>query len=190
MSSTVFQAKEIDFFNSNLFTEYDKNNIVMSDKSVYYCDIHLFVSQFENIAHLQDQKTVQINLHTCLQEFTLIWYAAKFFLEWYDLSISLENWVHELISQFKISSSKAMKTLLKKKYSVNNIINDQDLMTYVQTVIQHRKSTKLSSYNQILCAWQNLNSAHQLHVLKLIIIIIKSQFIDSLLNKKEMWIHY
>jgi len=188
--STVFHAKKIDFFNSTLSAKYKEDNIVTADKTVYYYDVHLFVSQFQSIAHLQEQKMMQINLHTCLWEFTLIWYATKSSLEWHSLSFFLKDWIHELTSWFKISSSETMKTLLKKKYSVNDVINDQDLMTYIQTVVQHRKSAELFFYNQILFAWQNLDLTLQLHISKLIIVTMKSQFIDSLLDKKEMWICY
>jgi len=69
---TIFYAEKIDFFDSILSVKYEKDNIVTADKTVYYCDVHFFVSQFQNIVHLQEQKTMQINLHICLQEFILI----------------------------------------------------------------------------------------------------------------------
>jgi len=49
---TVFCAEEIEFFNFTLFVKYEEDNIVTADKTVYYCNVHLFVSQFQSIAHL------------------------------------------------------------------------------------------------------------------------------------------
>lgn len=83
-----------------------------------------------------------------------------------------------------------MDALLKEKYTVEDVRNGRDPMAYVQAVVRHAKSAELPLYNSVLFAWRNLDSRLQLHVPRPTIETSESQFIDSLLEKKEVWVRH
>lgn len=181
-----FKFNKIGYFNPHLPAEYSEGDIVTSGKSMYYHNVHLFVSQIELIAVIWGN-VIAAHLHTCLQGTALAWYAAKSPLECSGLASSIMAWVQELTDQFKISPSETMKSLMQKWYTIDDVIQGRDSMIYVQAVIQHVKSAKLSSYNWVLFTWWNLNTCLQIHVPKPMFNITESQFINILNNRKETW---
>ena len=75
-SWVTWKSEEIKFFDSYLDVSYSIEDLVSVRKNIYYCDIHLFVTQMTNIIRIHNSELVAQNLHICLCETALQWYAA------------------------------------------------------------------------------------------------------------------
>jgi len=89
--SLVFQSENIDYFDLHLNDAYKKGNFVQLKKNVYYCDVHLFLSQAKAAAMIKSTHLIYISFHICLCDFTQQWYVAELSdLQWDSLHKGLD----------------------------------------------------------------------------------------------------
>lgn len=65
--TTTFRADEIGFFDPHLNEAMEKVDIVQVGQDIYYCNVHLFVSQARAIANVKGARYIRIGLHLCLR---------------------------------------------------------------------------------------------------------------------------
>ncbi len=70
MPSLVFWSKNIDYFDLHLNDAYKKSNFIQLKKNVYYCDVHLFLSQAKIAVMIKSTHLIHISLYICLCDFT------------------------------------------------------------------------------------------------------------------------
>jgi len=75
--SLAFQPEDIGYFDPHLDDAYGKGDFVQLGKDVYYCDVHLFLSQAKATAMVKGTHLIHISLHICLRGFTQQWYVAE-----------------------------------------------------------------------------------------------------------------
>jgi len=68
--SLIFQSKNINYFNLHLDDAYKKSNFVQLKKNVYYCNVHLFLSQAKIIIMIKSTHLIHISLYIYLCSFT------------------------------------------------------------------------------------------------------------------------
>ena len=103
------------------------------------------------------------------------------------LNQNLNQWEKYLVKKFRESSTKIMKELVKKSYSMTNVQHERESKEYAQKIIWLDKSIELSIFNQLLQIWNELDIDFQLHVNKFINDIKLSDFLRDLNDKKHSW---
>lgn len=114
--------------------------------------MHLFVAQTVNIIRTKGSALVAVNLHTCLCETALQWYAALNSLQQISLTVSYDAWVSSLRECFKIIQFQTMQSLLAKSFTVNNVKAGWNPMKYIQDLVHDGKSASLLTQQQLLLA--------------------------------------
>ena len=66
-----FKTSNVDYFDSNLSNNYDKENVITSNEKIIYRDVFLFVETVKFITSLVKYETTRIRLHRCLRNTTL-----------------------------------------------------------------------------------------------------------------------
>ena len=72
ISRNQFRAFDIEFFNSQLNTQYELKDVVQVKKTIYYRNVFLFVKQIKDTIIILSKDVVRINLFTCLKKTTQI----------------------------------------------------------------------------------------------------------------------
>jgi hypothetical protein len=70
-SKIAFKFKELNFFDPELFEEYDINDLVYSNKNTIYKSVYLFIERIRNIAKIKISTIVQIYLFIYLRKTAL-----------------------------------------------------------------------------------------------------------------------
>ena len=187
-----FQSKHLDFFDSfhdNKSVTIDATMKFTSESTIFR-DVHLFMIKAKNFATIKDDDFVRRNLYLCLKSDVLNWYTSlltdmkKDFLL---LNQNLNQWEKYLVKKFRKTSTKIMKELVKKSYSMTNAQHERESKEYAQKIIRLDKSVELSIFNQLLQIWNELDIDFQLHVNKSINDIKLSDFLRDLNDKKHSW---
>ncbi len=64
----VFRAFDVEFFDSQLNSSYDQDDVVQIKRDLYYKNVYLFVERVKNAVIMSETETVRTNLSTCLRE--------------------------------------------------------------------------------------------------------------------------
>ena len=186
----TWKSEEIGFFDPHLDVSYGVGDLVSVRKNIYYCDMHLFVAQVANIARICGSELVAQNLHICLCETALQWYAALDLLQQISLEVSYDAWISSLTDQFKVTEFRVMKSLLASSFIIDNVKNGCNFQEYVQALVCDSKSAELFTQQQLLFAWCQLDPALMRDIFRLTQHITVTQFIDQLNEKWDVWLHY
>ncbi len=63
-----FWASNVEFFDSQLDSSYDSEDVVQIKRDLYYKNVYLFVKRIKNAVIMFEAKIVQINLFACLRK--------------------------------------------------------------------------------------------------------------------------
>ncbi len=72
-----FWVFNIEFFDSQLDSFYDSENVVQIKRDLYYKNVYLFVKWIKNAIIMFKVKIVKMNLSACLRKSTQIWYIEE-----------------------------------------------------------------------------------------------------------------
>ncbi len=67
-----FRAFDVRFFDSQLNSSYDSDDVVQVKRDLYYRNVYLFVKRVKDVVIMFDVEVVRTNLSTCLRESTQI----------------------------------------------------------------------------------------------------------------------
>jgi hypothetical protein len=73
----VFKVFDVEFFDSQLDSSYDSDDVVQIERDLYYKNVYFFVKRVKDVVIMFDVEVVRTNLLTCLRESTQIWYTEK-----------------------------------------------------------------------------------------------------------------
>jgi len=71
ISFLIFKLEEIRYFDSELDTWYDEEDIITVEKDSYTWDMHLFISWIKNVIAIKEADQVKIQLLRALKEIAL-----------------------------------------------------------------------------------------------------------------------
>ena len=77
ISFSVFKLEEIRYYNLELDTWYDEENIVTVEKNSYIQNMHFFINQIKNAAAIKKADQIKIQLFRTLKKITLKWYINE-----------------------------------------------------------------------------------------------------------------
>ena len=142
-----FHFEEVNFFNSHLDAKnYESDDIIDAEKKIYFYDIHLFINFFKNVIHIKTDEVIHHNFNKCLHSIAQNWYIRQLLaIEdnyiWKDQDI--ECWEKMLFHHFKWIQFNAMKELKTEWYIIQDVKNNQELLSFVLNVICHIKNADM-----------------------------------------------
>ena len=68
ISFSVFKLEEIEYYDSELDTQYNEKNIVIIEKKIYIWNMHFFISWIKNAAAIKKTDQVKIQLSEALKK--------------------------------------------------------------------------------------------------------------------------
>ena len=121
-SSNRWNVIDLDYFNSHLDKSYDKGEIVIVDKDLYFRSVILFIERIKDIVVIKSNALIRINLNISLRGIALKWYIIELFnLKRIDLrnnSRDIEKWYNVLLARFKELLEIALSHLIFEKYTL------------------------------------------------------------------------
>ncbi len=64
----AFRAFDVKFFDSQLNSFYEQNDVVQINRNLYYRNVYLFVKRVKDVVIMSEAKIVRTNLFACLRE--------------------------------------------------------------------------------------------------------------------------
>ena len=187
-----FVIKKLEFFDFNYddkSTSIDSSLKNINDDTMYR-DVHVFVNWIKNFVNIQNVELIRSNLYKCLKRDALIWHISlltNIKKRLLTMNIELIEWENALMTEFRESTFKIMKTFVTNRYIMQDAFNQRLFRDYALFVIRLNKSIELSLFNQLLQIWNDFDSNFQLHVTKFIHVIRMSDFFHELNDKKNLW---
>jgi hypothetical protein len=71
-SKDYFKASDVRFFDSQLNSSYEFDDVIQIDRDVYYRDVYLFVERIKDAIILSEEDVIKANLFSCLRDTTQI----------------------------------------------------------------------------------------------------------------------
>jgi hypothetical protein len=65
---SFFRAFDLKFFDSQLNSFYESNDVMQVKRDLYYKDVYLFIERIKNVVIMFDVEAIRTNLSTCLRE--------------------------------------------------------------------------------------------------------------------------
>ena len=130
------------------------------------------------------------NLYICLRETTLTWYTSS--LEddqkrLVKLENDVEKWIKILLKKFRQSFSTAMITVIRKRYTMNDVRRKRESIEYAQIITRAARSAKMSMYNQIYLIYNELDLKFRRDLPISLKSIDMDSFLFELEFKKKIW---
>ncbi len=72
VKKSFFRAFDVKFFDSQLNSSYDSDDVVQVERNLYYRNVYLFVKRIKNVVIMSETDAVRINLSTCLRDSTQV----------------------------------------------------------------------------------------------------------------------
>jgi hypothetical protein len=186
----TFDIRFFDFMYDNKFT-FTKEFIKHVDKDIYFRNVHLFLKRVKDVIRVKNVNQVRKNLFICLRELTLQWYISKLSeniknLLKYDNEI--EYWEKKLLKRFKKSVSVTMTSLIKKKYTMNDVKRRRKFRKYADVILRVAKFADLTSkINQIFLIYNEIDVKFQRNLFMSKIDIKLNSFLINLDDRKNVW---
>jgi ABC-type multidrug transport system permease subunit len=68
-----FRVQNVDFFDSQLDSSYELENVIQIERGVYYKDVYLFIKTIKNAVIMIKSDAIKIDIFSCLKDSTSIW---------------------------------------------------------------------------------------------------------------------
>jgi hypothetical protein len=160
-------------------------------KDIYFRNVHLFLKRVKNVIRVKNVNQVRQNLFICLRNLTLQWYiseSSENIKNWLRYDNEIEYWKKELLKRFKKSVSVAMTSLIKKKYSMNDVKRRRKSREYADVILRVAKSTDLiPKISQIFLIYNEIDVKFQRNLSMSKFDIKLNNFLTELNDKKNVW---
>ena len=191
-SVSKWNSSNIEFFDSHFNEKITAIAFAMkhSDKNTYYRDIHFFLERCSNIVTVKDEQLVRENLFICLRELTLQWYISEMTSDAKTLvkyAFEIQHWFAKLLEKFKKRSNVALVTLMKEKYTFENVRKQRESREYASIILRAAKFTNLAVSDQISMIWNELDAKFQRDIRRSFETTIINDFLNSLDEFKDIW---
>ena len=188
-----WNAIELEFFDSM----YDNKSINIkqimkhTSKNTYFRNIHLFLDRVKNITIIHDDQFIRENLFICLRDTVLQWYTFELSTEIKDLlryDQDLKYWIDQLLKKFKKSWNISIITILRKRYTMNNVRRRREYRKYASIILRATKSANMSFVvNQIAIIYNDLNVEFQRDFIKSNVVTSLNAFLRKINDFKHIW---
>lgn len=129
--------------------------------SIYYRDVHVFVSSIRNIVSARSDEKVRHHVHASLRGPAAEWYAMEltdFEKEALRNTPAEAGWIPQLMTRFQPNPAKAMNDLENLRYGKMDVIAGKTPTAYTQEIIQAAGAAGITvRWSQLLLAWTHLD---------------------------------
>ncbi len=192
VKKSSFRASDVEFFDSQLDSFYDSENVVQIERDLYYKDVYLFVKRVKNAVIMSEAKTIRTNLSICLRESIQIWYIEKLSdLKKKVLRIledDVDHWCNVLLKKFKKSVVFALNYLITEKYILNDVRANKNISSFVFQIMRHAKIVNIVDLHEQLIWVYNVIVSELTRDIDLSDENITTMiFLKNLETKKNIW---
>ena len=166
------------------------NAIEHSEKDIYFRNVHVFIERIKNMTQIKDDILIRNNLYSCLRDIALAWYTSNLSDDHKRLikfDIEIDEWIRILLKKFKQSSETVLATVIREKYTMEDVRRRRELVEYAQIITRAARSAEMSIYNQIYLIFNDLDVEFQRDLNILIETTELDAFLQELDLKKEIW---
>jgi hypothetical protein len=139
----AFRAFDVKFFDSQLNSFYEQNDVVQINRNLYYRNVYLFVKRVKDVVIMSEAKIVRTNLFACLRESAQIWYIEELSdLEKKTLRTLDEetnHWCNALLKKFKKFVVSALNYLITERYILDDVRVNKNISSFVFQIMRHTK---------------------------------------------------
>ncbi|RYC55019.1 hypothetical protein CHU98_g11190 [Xylaria longipes] len=161
------KAEEVGFFNPST-KDNDGSGAVAHGKQTIYTDVWAFTDRLSHLAVTHGEEKVKTVWTTCLQATALAWHTT----ELTDLEkTALRGGTVQLICEtlqkrFKKNHSDALQSLQQSRFTMYDLQQGKALRPFIQSVIRDGKACGYTLKNQLLAAFESLDSDIQSQLTK------------------------
>ena len=186
-----WNVDEVDFFD----LMYDGKSAVTdeliehTDKNTYFRDVSYFIDRIKNMTEVKKIEVVRQNLYICFRDIALVWYITIFTEDQkrlVKLNNDVDEWARVLHKRFKKSASSVMTTIIKKRYTMNNVKRKREFMKYAHIITRAAKITDMIVIVQIFLIFNDLNLKFRRDLSKITNNITMKTFLQNMKNNKKI----
>ena len=191
--NSKWNVAELKFFDSM----YDNKSInidqVMkhTEKDIYFRKIHLFLNRVKDMTIIHDDQFIRENLFICLKSAALQWYIFELSTETKELlryEQNLKYWTDQLLKRFKKSSNVFIITILKERYTMNDVRRRRKFREYAFIILRAAKSTDMKFVtNQIAIIYNELDLEFQRNLIRFENVSSLNTFLREINDFKHIW---
>lgn len=114
---------DLGYFDLHLNRAYEKGEIVLIGKDMYYRNIVLFVQRFQSLVTFRGATFINVNIATSLRDSTFMWYTSEFSdfnRNTLNNDSGMKNWVNTHSHHFKVPTSVTLGLLTNETYFFDN----------------------------------------------------------------------
>jgi hypothetical protein len=187
---TISNIEFFDLMYDNKFT-FTKEFIKHVEKDIYFRDVHIFLKRVKNVIRVKNVNQVRKNLFISLRDLTLQWYISKLsenIKNLFKYDNEIEYWKEKLLKRFKKSVSVTITSLIKEKYTMNDVRRRREFREYVDVILRAAKFADLiSKINQIFLIYNEIDVKFQRDLFMFKVDIKLNNFLIELNDKKNVW---
>jgi hypothetical protein len=143
VKKSFFRAFDVKFFDSQLNSSYDSDDVVQVERNLYYRNVYLFVKRIKNVVIMSETDAVRINLSTCLRDSTQVWYIENLSdlkkKTLCTLDEDADHWCNALLKKFKKSMTSVFNYLIIERYILNDVRVNKNISSFVFQIMKHAK---------------------------------------------------
>jgi hypothetical protein len=192
VKKSSFRISNVRFFDSQLNSFYDSDDVVQIKWNLYYKNVYLFVKRVKNAMIMFDVDIVRINLSACLRETTQVWYIENSSDLKEEALRTFENdvdyWCNALLKKFKKFVAFALNYLIIERYTLNDVRKNRNISNFVFQIMRHAKAANIANLHDQLTWAYNVIASELIKDIDLFDENISIMtFLKNLKTKKDIW---
>jgi hypothetical protein len=154
IKKSSFRVSDVRFFDSQLNSFYDSDDVVQINRDLYYKNVYFFVKRVKDAMIMSNAEIVRTNLSICLRETTQVWYTEdlsdleKKTLRTFD--DDADHWCNALLKKFKKFVAFALNYLIIERYTLNDVRANRDISSFVFQIMRHAKVVNIADLHDQL----------------------------------------
>jgi hypothetical protein len=187
-----FRASNVRFFDSQLNSFYDSDDVVQINRNLYYKNVYLFVKRVKDVVIMFDVEVVRINLLTCLRDSTQMWYIEslsdlkKKILR--TLNEEIDHWCNALLKKFKKFVASTLNYLIIERYILNDVRANRNISSFVFQIMRQAKVANIANLHDQLTWTYNVITSELIKNIDFSDENISIMtFLKNLKTKKNIW---
>ena len=159
-------------------------------KNTYFRDVSYFIDRIKDMTEVKKAEIVRQNLYICFRGTALAWYTTILTEDQkrlVKLSNGVDEWARVLHKRFKESTSSAMTTITKKRYTMNDARRKREPMKYAHIITRTAKATDMIVTAQIFLIFNGLDLKFRRDLSKITDNTTMKTFFQDMKDNKEIW---
>jgi hypothetical protein len=149
-----FRAQNVDFFDFQLDSFYELENMIQIERDVYYRNFYLFIKRIKNAIVMIESNAIKMDIFNCLKSLAQIWYIENLNdLEkevFKTLNNDVDRWCEALIKKFKKFVTFVFNYLTIEENTLDDVQKQRDIFNFVFQIMKHAKAVNIANLHDQL----------------------------------------